>query len=222
MFTGIVQAMGTVSALEFRGADARLRISTGKLPVNRLSLGDSVSVSGVCLTAVAAQKDGFWADVSAETLQQTVLGDLTGGDEVNLETALTLATPLGGHLVTGHVDGVGTVVACNADGRSERVRIRAPGTLSRYIARKGSICVDGVSLTVNDVNKSEFEVNIVPHTLAETTLGLFRADRRVNLEVDIIARYLERLLLGENDPAAEAGGSITREFLQRYGFMQEG
>ncbi|MEE8429446.1 MAG: riboflavin synthase [Gammaproteobacteria bacterium] len=221
MFSGIVQAVGTVAALEAKGVDVRLQINTEKLAVQGLAPGDSVSVSGVCLTAVTCTPDQFCADVSGETLRQTVLGELSSGDLVNLETALTLNTLLGGHLVTGHVDGVGTLKDRHPDGRSERMRIRAPDTLSRYIARKGSICVDGVSLTVNEVDGSEFEVNIVPFTLEETTLGSFRAGRRVNLEVDIIARYLERLLSGEAEFTAGAHGTITRELLTRFGYIED-
>lgn len=221
MFTGIVQAVGTVAALEPKGADVRLQINTGKPLAQGLSPGDSISVSGVCLTAVTCAPETFYADVSGETLQHTILGELNTGDSVNLETALTLDTLLGGHLVTGHVDGIGTMKKRHADGRSERMRIQAPETLSRYIARKGSICVDGVSLTVNEVDGSEFEINIVPFTLEETTLGSFRPGQHVNLEVDIIARYLERLLSGEQESGTGAHGTITRELLTRFGYIED-
>ncbi|MEE8342680.1 MAG: riboflavin synthase [Gammaproteobacteria bacterium] len=221
MFTGIVQAVGTVAALEPKGADVRLQIKPGKLLVQGLVPGDSVSVSGVCLTAVACAPEIFYADVSGETLRQTILGGLNAGDSVNLETALTLNTLLGGHLVTGHVDGVGTLRERHPDGRSEKMRIRAPDTLSRYIARKGSICVDGVSLTVNEVDGSEFEVNIVPFTLEKTTLNSLHPGHRVNLEVDIIARYLERLLSGEQEPGPGAHDTITHELLTRFGYIED-
>jgi len=194
MFTGIIQALGTIAAIDTHGADRRLRIATGKLDLGATKIGDSIAVNGVCLTAVELTGDGFWADVSAETLSCTTLIDMAVGAAVNLEQALTPSTALGGHLVSGHVDGVGAVVERHDDARSVRLRITAPAVLARYIAAKGSICVDGVSLTVNAVQGADFELNIVPHTLQETTLGEFAPGRRVNLEVDIIARYLERLL----------------------------
>ena len=216
MFTGIIQAIGEVAALEPRGEDLRLRIRTGKLDLGPVRIGDSIATSGVCLTVVELPGDGYWADVSGETLSCTGIGDLQVGDRVNLETALTLATPLGGHLVSGHVDGIGEVLSRRDDGRSVRFRMRAPQSLARYIAAKGSVCVDGISLTVNAVEGADFELNIVPHTLVETTMGEFRPGRRFNLEVDIIARYLERLLLG--DAAGSEPQGVTRELLQRCGF----
>lgn len=220
MFTGIIEAVGRIAALEPKGADLRVRIECGALDLADLQAGDSVAVSGVCLTAIELTGDGFWADVSAETLARTIFGDLQAGSPVNLEKALTPTTRLGGHLVSGHVDGVGTLVERRLEGRSERMRIQVPPHLARYIAEKGSICVDGVSLTVNAVDGAVFDINIVPHTLRATTLGEFRQGRRVNLEVDIIARYLERLLMG--DKAAESGGGITEAFLQQHGFAGGG
>jgi riboflavin synthase len=219
MFTGIIQAIGEVAALEPRGEDLRLRVLTGKLDLDNVAIGDSIATSGVCLTVVELPgDDGFRADVSAETLACTGIGNLKAGDRVNLEKALTLSTPLGGHLVSGHVDGLAEVVSRKDDGRSVRFRMRAPDKLARYIAAKGSVCVDGISLTVNSVEGAEFELNIVPHTLVETTMDEFRPGRTFNLEVDIIARYLERLLLG--DKAAEiAGAGIGKELLQRCGFI---
>ena len=218
MFTGIIQAVGEVADLQPRGDDLRLRIRTGKLPLGDVALGDSIATSGVCLTVVDLPGDGFWADVSGETLACTRTGELRVGDRVNLEKALTLSTPLGGHLVSGHVDGLGEVVSRREDGRSVRFRMRAPDSLAHYIAAKGSVCVDGISLTVNAVEGAEFELNIVPHTLVETTMGEFQPGRRFNLEVDIIARYLERLLLGERAAQPSSGG-VTEELLQRCGFM---
>ncbi|NGP52934.1 riboflavin synthase [Thioalkalivibrio sp. XN8] len=210
MFTGIIEAVGSISALEPRGGDVRLRVHAGGLDLSAAAIGDSIAVNGCCLTAVELGADGFAADVSRESLGLTTLGDLERGSRVNLERALTLAKPLGGHLVTGHVDGVGRVAGRADDGRSVRFRIRAPQALSRYLARKGSICVDGVSLTVNEVDGAEFGVNIVPHTLEATVFGSYRTGARVNLEVDIVARYLERLV-------GEAGG-LSRERLEEYGF----
>lgn len=217
MFTGIVTAVGAVRRIERKGADASIFLTTGALDLSDVALGDSIAVSGVCLTAVEITADGFRADVSGETLSRTTHGSFTAGTRVNLEKALTLATPLGGHLVSGHVDGVGTVVGRQEEGRSVRFTIQAPAELARYIAEKGSICIDGVSLTVNEVNGAEFGINIVPHTLQATTIGEFAVGRKVNLEVDVIARYLERLMLGERAAEPRAAG-ITADFLAAHGF----
>ncbi len=214
MFTGIIQAVGKIAALESKGGDARVRVDTGDLDLADVKLGDSIAVGGVCLTAVALSPAGFAADVSGETLARTTLGALHTGDAVNLEKALLPTTRLGGHLVSGHVDGVGKVHDRQQDARSVRFRIAAPRELAKYIAAKGSICVDGVSLTVNAVHGAEFEVNLVPHTLAVTTLGELAPGRAVNLEVDLLARYLERLLQGEQ----ATDGGITPELLARHGF----
>lgn len=215
MFTGIVQAVGEVAAVQQRQGDLRLRIRTGSLDLADVALGDSIATNGVCLTVVELPGDGFWADVSRETLAFTTVAGWGPGTQVNLEKALTPLSRLGGHIVSGHVDGVGTVLARREDARSLRLRIEAPAVLARYIAHKGSICVDGVSLTVNEVTGRVFELNIVPHTARATILAGYRPGSRVNLEVDVIARYLERLLAGE---AVPAGGGITAEFLARHGF----
>ena len=219
MFTGIIQSVGLIQRLEPRGGDVRLSIDTGKLPLDGVVLGDSIAVNGVCLTAVALTERGFAADVSRETLTLTTLGALKPGSRVNLEKALTLSTPLGGHLVSGHVDGVGTLLERHEDARSWRLRIQAPDELARYIAHKGSICVDGTSLTVNRVEGAVFELNIVPHTIQETIIGDYRPGSRVNLEVDLIARYLERLLLGEQAANPQASG-LTLQFLAEHGFVK--
>jgi len=219
MFTGIIQAIGSIGAIESKGGDARVRIDTGKLELSDTRVGDSIAVGGVCLTAVRLEDAAFWADVSGETLARTTFGRWAVGTPVNLEKALTPTTHLGGHLVSGHVDGIGEVLERRDDARSVRFRMRAPDELARYIAEKGSICVDGVSLTVNAVDGPAFELNIVPHTLAETTLGTFGSGQPVNLEVDIIARYLERLLLGDGAARAEAGG-ITEALLAERGFIK--
>lgn len=216
MFTGIIQAVGQIAALKPRGTDLRLCIDSGSLALDNAQLGDSIAVSGVCLTATQLDKQSFWADVSAETLSRTILGDLQAGSKVNLEPALTLSTPLGGHLVSGHVDGIGSVTRFSPEGRSWCLNIQAPDALARYIAPKGSICIDGVSLTVNEVEGSSFGVNIVPHTLEQTTLADFKPGRQVNLEVDIIARYLERLLMAEN---TDAHNKQLHQLLQQRGFM---
>jgi riboflavin synthase len=217
MFTGLIQSIGEIDRIAPVGGDARLMVRAGKLDLGAVALGDSIAVNGVCLTAVELDHGRFAADVSRETLAHTTLGDLRPGARVNLETALTLSTPLGGHLVSGHVDGVGQVLEMREDARSWRLQIHAPAELARYIAQKGSVCVDGISLTVNRVVGSVFDLNIVPHTLAETVIGDYRAGTRVNLEVDLVARYLERLLLGDR-AAAEGGESITLDLLRRHGF----
>lgn len=219
MFTGLVQALGKVASIEQHGVDARLRIASGELAMAGVAEGDSICVNGACLTALEVSADGFAADVSRETLDNTALGDLDQGSSVNLETSLTLQQPLGGHLVTGHVDGVGEVTAFAQEGESWRLYIRAPDELARYIARKGSICVDGVSLTVNSVEGAQFGLNIVPHTLRETIIDGYRAGTRVNLEVDIIARYLERLLLGEHAAKPGSDTALTLEKLRQHGFV---
>ncbi|MEE9342381.1 MAG: riboflavin synthase [Gammaproteobacteria bacterium] len=217
MFTGIIESVGRVAGIESQGNDLRLWIETGKLDLSDVMLGDSLATNGVCLTAVTLPGNGFWADVSGETLQHTTLGRLTIGDSVNLEKALTPASRLGGHMVSGHVDGVGKVVKRWTDGRSERFRLQAPVGLARYIASKGSVCIDGISLTVNKVEGVEFELNVVPHTLAETTIGVFQEGRQFNLEVDIIARYLERLLTG--DHADQVSDTVDMDLLRRSGFL---
>jgi riboflavin synthase len=194
VFTGIIQSIGRIAAIEGDGQDIRLRIETGKLPVDTLALGDSVATSGVCLTVTELPGDGYWADVSPETLSLTTLGQKGVGDPVNLEPSLTLNTPLGGHLVSGHVDGVGRVESIVEDARFWRVSIQAPDNLARYIAMKGSICVDGTSLTVNQVNGASFELTIIPQTWEETVFSDYAVGSAVNLEVDVIARYLERLM----------------------------
>lgn len=201
MFTGIVQAVGRIARREERGGDARIVIDAGALDLADVALGDSIAVAGVCLTAVALDGAQFAADVSAETLRLTTLGALAAGDAVNLEKSLRLADRLGGHLVSGHVDGVGAVAAVHDDGGSQRWTFRAPAALARYIAVKGSICVDGTSLTVNEVSADTFGVTLIPHTLAATTFGARKAGDAVNLEVDLVARYVERLY-GERGVAA--------------------
>lgn len=218
MFTGIIQAVGHIRQIESKGGDCRLTIETGKLPVAGGKRGDSIAVSGVCLTAIELGSQHFCADVSRETLNRTTLGEARPGTAVNLELALTPSTRLGGHFVSGHVDGVGRVVERRADARSQRLEIEAPAGLAKYIAEKGSICVDGVSLTVNNVDGCRFGLNIVPHTLAETTLEGFQPGRQVNLEVDILARYLERLVLGAR--AAEPSDGLTLELLAKSGFTK--
>jgi len=193
MFTGIVQTTGTIARLEARGGDTRLHVRAAALDLSDVAIGDSICVSGVCLTAIALDAATFAADVSTETLSCTTLGMLQSGQCVNLEKSLRLADRLGGHLVSGHVDGVGRVLAVAPDARSQRWTFELPPALARYVAAKGSICVDGVSLTVNEVDANRFGVNLIPHTVEVTTFRDKQAGDAVNIEVDLIARYVERL-----------------------------
>jgi riboflavin synthase len=194
VFTGIVQDVGKVSARENRGGDARIVIAFNHLRSSDFRIGDSICVQGCCLTATELPQGAFAADVSRETLSLTTLGDLAVGSPVNLEPSLKAGDALGGHLVSGHIDGVAEIVAIGGDARSTRLKIAVPADLARYIARKGSVAVDGVSLTVNEVDGATFGVNIIPHTQTVTTLGKLAVGARVNLEVDQVARYVERLL----------------------------
>ncbi|RRV15558.1 riboflavin synthase [Pseudomonas saudiphocaensis] len=219
MFTGIIEAIGTVRAITPKGGDVRVLVETGKLDLGDVKLGDSIAVNGVCLTAVELPGNGFWADVSRETLARTAFIDLKAGSKVNLEKALTPTSRLGGHLVSGHVDGVGEIVSREENARAVQFRIRAPRELAKYIAFKGSITVDGTSLTVNAVNGAEFELTIVPHTLSETIMADYRPGRQVNLEVDLLARYLERLLQGDKAAEPTAGG-ISEGFLAEHGYLK--
>ena len=210
MFTGIILAVGNIAAIERRAGDCRLKIDTGKLSLSGVALGDSIAVNGVCLTAVELGPQFFYADVSNETLSRSTLNTATVGTAVNLELALTPATRMGGHIVSGHVDGIGNVIEKKADGRSIRFTFKAPDNLAKYIAEKGSICINGISLTVNDVNGATFSVNIVPYTLKDTTLGEAIVGTTVNLEVDLLARYMDLSAAGRQQvkysgPSQSAG-----------------
>jgi riboflavin synthase len=200
MFTGIIESVGRIVSVEQRGGDVRMHIASPGGYLGDVALGDSVAVSGICLTVREKTAQGFTADLSVETLQATSSGGWGAGRRVNLEKALTPHKPLGGHLVSGHVDGVGRLVERRQEARSWRMQFEAPAELARYIARKGSITIDGISLTVNDVEGVGFGVNIIPHTLDQTTLGDLQPGDAVNLEVDLIARYLERLLQARETP----------------------
>lgn len=212
MFTGIVKAVGKVEKIKPQGGDLRLAIRAEDLPWKEFSVGESISVNGVCLTAVEILPDGFTTDVSVESANVTTLGELAEGSRVNLEPSVSLGERLGGHLVSGHVDCVGTIKARESDARSVRLLVEIPAEYMRYVARKGSICVDGVSLTVNEVSDVTFGVNIIPHTAEVTIIGDYQAGTEVNIEVDLIARYIERLLDSGDDPA------ITKEFLRAHGY----
>ncbi|GMG88037.1 riboflavin synthase [Biformimicrobium ophioploci] len=218
MFTGIIEAIGEIAEIKPQSGDLRLRIRSGKLDLGDVALGDSIATNGVCLTVVELPGDGYWADVSSETLSATTVGDWSVGTRVNLEKAMKPETRFGGHIVSGHVDGVGEIVWRRQEARAERFRVRAPAELAKYIAHKGSITVDGTSLTVNAVDGAEFELTIVPHTLQETVIDGYRAGTKMNLEVDVIARYLERLLLGDAAAKPEGESGLTMEFLAQHGF----
>jgi len=204
VFTGIIKAKGRIAAIEKRGGDVRLRVTADGLPWPDYAVGDSIAVNGVCLTAVRLFDDGFDTDVSVETLDVTTLKQLAVGDVVNLEPALRVGDALGGHLVSGHVDGID-------DARSIRMNFEVPGELARYIARKGSVCVDGVSLTINEVSGNTFGLNIIPHTAEVTTMGAYHVGTAVNIEVDLLARYIERMLGGD-------AGRLSIEFLREHGY----
>jgi len=216
VFTGIIEAKGKVLAKQAQGGDLKVSLETGALDLSDVKLGDSIAVNGVCLTVIELQADGFSADISNETLAYTRWSDINLGDSVNLEKALTPTTRLGGHLVSGHVDGIGQVIERQEDARSIRLKVQAPTELARYIAHKGSITVDGVSLTVNAVQGEVFELNIVPHTAKETILYGYGPGQNVHLEVDLIARYLERLISGQAQPKQS---NLSAGFLAEHGFV---
>ncbi len=213
MFTGIIASVGKIQAVDTKGGDVRLEVATQQLDLSDVILGDSIAINGVCLTVVAMHADRVHFDVSNETLDRSSLGAVQVGSEVNLEKALAVGDRLGGHFVSGHVDGMGECVLKQASARSVKFRFSVPADLTRYIAEKGSICIDGVSLTVNLVIENIFEVNVIPHTLQETIIKDYQVGTRVNLEVDLIARYLERLL-----PQRPSG--ITHETLLKHGFAK--
>ena len=215
MFTGIIEALGRIKKIEPVGGDMRLHVGAGSLDMSDVQLGDSIAVNGVCLTAIEFDNTHFVADVSNETISLTSLKDLAAGSEVNLEKALLPTTRLGGHLVSGHVDGLGEVLTIKEASRSIQLIIRAPEELKHYIAMKGSICIDGTSLTVNKISNQDFEINIVPHTQQQTIIKNYKPGTKVNLEVDLIARYLERLLMKQDDNATNG---ITLETLAKAGF----
>lgn len=213
MFTGIIKAKGTITALNRQDGDVRLTVSSDGLPWSEYELGDSIAVNGVCLTAVALHAQGFDTDVSVETLNVTALGKLDVGSDVNLEPAISLGERLGGHLVSGHVDCVGKVISRTVDARSVRLSVEIPPEYAHYVAKKGSVCIDGVSLTINEVSGNCFELNIIPHTAAVTILDDYVVGTLVNVEVDLLARYLERLL-------SKDGDNISLDFLKAHGYAR--
>lgn len=216
MFTGIIESVGKIQRMEPVAGDMRLVIDVNSLDMTDVKLGDSIAVNGVCLTAVEFTSSSFVADVSNESISLTTLKNLKAGSPVNLEKALLPTTRLGGHLVSGHVDGVGKVVNISDDARSIKYTIQVPAELKRYIAVKGSICIDGTSLTVNTVNDDRFDINIVPHTQERTIIQSYKAGSEVNLEVDLVARYLESLLLHTTDEKKEG---LNLDLLSKAGFI---
>tara|TARA_B100002049_G_scaffold81128_1_gene59711 strand:- start:435 stop:1094 length:660 start_codon:yes stop_codon:yes gene_type:complete len=219
MFTGIIEALGTIESMVDQGESIRLKVGVGKLDMSDVALGDSIATNGVCLTVVDYSPHHYSADVSAETIRLTGFAQYKPGTQVNLEKAMQVSSRFGGHIVSGHVDGVGEVSSIIQHSDYVEIWIDAPDELAKYIAHKGSITVDGVSLTVNKVNGSEFMLWIIPHTLQETVLGTYKTGTRVNLEVDVIARYLERLMLG--DKAASKKNDISLEFLAEHGYLKK-
>ncbi|USD65864.1 riboflavin synthase [Vibrio sp. SCSIO 43136] len=216
MFTGIVEAVGRLKAITPKGEDITVTVDAGKLDMSDVQLGDSIATNGVCLTVTSFDSTSYSADLSLETLKKTGFATYQVGDAVNLEKAMLPTTRFGGHIVSGHVDCVGEIVERNQVGRSIEFWVEMPENLTKYVAEKGSITVDGISLTVNDLRKNAFKLTIVPHTSSETTIDNFNVGRKVNLEVDVLARYMERLLQGQQQSAPES--SITMEFLQQNGF----
>jgi riboflavin synthase len=216
MFTGIVEAVGTLAALTAKGEDISIRVNSGLLDMSDVKLGDSIATNGVCLTVVAMTSTSYTADLSVETLNKTGFADYNVGDKVNLEKAMLPTTRFGGHMVSGHVDGVGEIVERNNVGRAIEFWVNIPHEIDKYIAQKGSITVDGISLTVNDLRKNAFKLTIVPHTSSETTINDFHVGRKVNVEVDVMARYLERLISAKKE--AEPESKLTMDFLQKHGF----
>lgn len=218
MFTGIIETTGSVARLEQLNSEWRIDIATADLDLTDVAIGDSIAVSGCCLTVVKLADAGFSADVSNESMRCTNLGSLQVGSRVNLEKAMLASSRFGGHIVSGHVDGVGRLLSSTPEGQSQVLRFAAPEELARYIAAKGSICIDGTSLTVNAVNGNEFAVNVIPHTQQETVIGAYSPGSEVNLEVDIIARYLERLMNNDVTRTGSGSADISRSFLEQNGF----
>ncbi|QHJ11163.1 Riboflavin synthase [Paraglaciecola mesophila] len=221
MFTGIIEDVGHIESLTPTGDDIRLRIRVNKLDMSDVALGDSIANNGVCLTVVDMNSSGFSADVSHETIKRSGFADYKAGSKVNLEKAMLPTSRFGGHIVSGHVDGVGEVISVNPVGRYVEIWVQAPKDLARYLAEKGSITVDGVSLTVNAVDGAKFLITLIPHSLQETIIGGYKKGTKINLEVDVVARYLERLMLG--DKAAESGqqkSDISMAFLAENGFLR--
>ncbi|MBD1568336.1 MULTISPECIES: riboflavin synthase [Aliivibrio] len=217
MFTGIIESVGTLQAITPKGEDISVTVNVGQLDMSDVKLGDSIATNGVCLTVIAMTEQTYTADLSLETLKRTGFVNYKAGDKVNLEKAMLPTTRFGGHIVSGHVDAVGEIIERHQTGRAIEFWIQLPQTLAKYVVEKGSITVDGISLTVNDIRKNAFKLTIVPHTAAETTMDNFSVGQKVNLEVDVIARYLERLVIGQKEEQPES--SVTMDLLAKSGFL---
>ncbi|MCY7295888.1 riboflavin synthase [Alteromonas sp. a30] len=220
MFTGIIEALGQISDMQSRGTDYRITISTGKLDMSDVKIGDSIATNGVCLTAVELGEHHYVADVSIETIKRSGFAHYKKGQAVNLEKAMAATSRFGGHIVSGHVDGVGEVKSITDLGQTWEVWVKAPDSLAKYLAEKGSVTVDGVSLTVNAVNGAEFRLTLVPHTLKETIIQHYKSGTQVNLEVDVIARYLERLMLGDKAAQPNESNDISLAVLAENGYLK--
>ncbi|MGF1905159.1 riboflavin synthase [Aliivibrio salmonicida] len=217
MFTGIIESIGTLQAITPKGEDVSVTVNVGKLDIGDVKLGDSIATNGVCLTVVAMTKNSYTADLSLETLKRTGFVHYKAGDKVNLEKAMLPTTRFGGHIVSGHVDAVGEIIERHQTGRAVEFWIQLPQDLAKYVVEKGSITIDGISLTVNDLRKNAFKLTIVPHTASETTMDTFTVGKKVNLEVDLIARYLERLVIGQKEEQPQS--SVTMDLLAKSGFL---
>ena len=220
MFTGIIEAVGQIQSLQPKGDDIRLTVSVGKLDMSDVKLGDSIATNGVCLTVVDYSDSHYSVDVSPETIKRSGFADYNVGGKVNLEKAMQATSRFGGHIVSGHVDGVGEVVSIQPIDRWLEIWIKAPDDLAKYLAEKGSITVDGVSLTVNEVDGAKFMLTLIPHTLQETIIGTYKVGSKINLEVDLVARYLERLMLGDKAAQSSAKQDISMEFLAKHGYAK--
>lgn len=218
MFTGIIEATGKLVELNANQGDLTVRVSSPNLDMSDVQLGDSIATNGVCLTVIEKFNDGFRADVSNETLKLTQFAQYKLGQTVNLEKALQPVSRLGGHLVSGHIDGIATVTAIEPNARATEYWLAAPSELMKYIPYKGSVAIDGISLTVNEIKENQFKLTIVPHTAQETTIAEFKVGSKINLEVDQIARYLERLVLGAKEPAHSS--TLTMNLLANAGFIK--
>ena len=218
MFTGIIESIGTLQAITPKGEDVSVTVNVGKLDMGDVKLGDSIATNGVCLTVVAMTKNSYTADLSLETLKRTGFVHYKAGDKVNLEKAMLPTTRFGGHIVSGHVDAVGEIIERHQTGRAVEFWIQLPQDLAKYVVEKGSITIDGISLTVNDLRKNAFKLTIVPHTASETTMDTFTVGKKVNLEVDLIARYLERLVIGQKEEQPQS--SVTMDLLAKSGFLK--
>lgn len=218
MFTGIIEAVGTLKAIIPTGDDISIQVEAGKLDMSDVKLGDSIATNGVCLTVTSYTASSYTADLSVETLNKTGFAQYKVGDKVNLEKAMLPTTRFGGHIVSGHVDGVGEIIEREHRGRAIEFWVQMPKEISKYVAEKGSITVDGISLTINALTKNAFKLTIVPHTTEETTIDQFQVGRKVNLEVDVLARYMERLLQSQAQSSEQSESRLTMEFLQQNGF----